>query len=127
MQRIGEQQQCVGNVGLFRREHGRLPASVGMAAEEDFLSADFSQCFHGAAQSFAIALSLRWTWWTFRTLLAKRKIAAQRHDARVRKGFRDRFEQRSVTIAARPVRDHQAAAVGMFGLMNKSSNQFALK
>ena len=127
MQRIGEQQQRIGNVGLFRGEHGRLPASVGMAAEEDFLSADFSQCFHGAAQSLAVAFGLRWKWWTFRTLLAKWKIAAQRHDARVRKGFRDRFEQRSITVAARAVRDHQTVAVGVFGLMNKSSNQFALK
>ncbi len=107
MERIGKQQEAVRDVGILRREHGRLPPAVGMAAEEDRPRHDTPQSLHGAAEPGAVrgAAVVRWPG---RALLPERQIAAEHGDARGGERLGGGGEQGRGTVAAGAMRQHQA-------------------
>ena len=88
MQRVGEQQQHVGEAGMFRGQHARLAAAVGMASQDQRAGDDLAHGFNGALQTFAIALCgmKRRSRGPF---LAKGQVATQNVKAGAGEGFGD--------------------------------------
>ena len=77
VQRIGEQQQRIGDGGVLGSEECSLPSAVRVPAEDDEFRRDLTYRFGGALQSFAIARGCAWERRTRGTCLAIGKIAAQ--------------------------------------------------
>jgi hypothetical protein len=82
MERIGEQEQRVGEAGLSRGEHSSLPAAVRVPAEKNACANCWlcAQHFDGAANALLVAFS-KAARWAVRTQLPKRKIAAENGQA----------------------------------------------
>lgn len=77
MQRIGEQEQSIGDGGRLRSQKGCLPPSVRVPTEDDEFRCDLTHCFGGALQSLPIARGCARERRTGGVHLAIRKIAAQ--------------------------------------------------
>ena len=92
MQRIGEQQQGIGDRGSIRGQKASLPPPVRVAAEYDEFRRDLTHRFSGALQSLAIAWGGARERRTGRTHLAIGKIAAQNMKSRSGELFRYRAQ-----------------------------------
>ncbi|MCU1337164.1 MAG: hypothetical protein JWO19_2745 [Bryobacterales bacterium] len=58
MQRIREQQESVGQTGIFGRDHARLPAAVGLAGEMYGNAGSLlPKELHSLTDAFAVALA----------------------------------------------------------------------
>jgi hypothetical protein len=88
MKRVGKQQQHFGEAGMFRGQHGRLTAAVGMASQDERARDDFAHGLDGALQTFAIALG-RTKRRSGGALLAKGQVATESVKAGAGKGFGD--------------------------------------
>ena len=77
MEWVGEQEKSLNEAGFVGGEHGRLPAAVGMAAEEDtagnLAAHGLNCCSESGAVTFCTAALRR----PVRTCLAEWKIAAE--------------------------------------------------
>ena len=132
MQRIGEEQERVGDAGRLRREKRRLAAAIRMASENDERRGDLAHSLGGAQQAFAInfgpGASIEETLRRAGgALLAVRKIAAQNMKTGTRKGFGDRHQQRRIAVGPRAVRDHETSLKRFSRFVQPSADQFALK
>jgi len=76
VQRIGEEQQGIGNCRSFCSQQSRLPATVRMPAQHDVIRRDLAHCFGRKSQSFAVARGCARERRTRGTHLTIRKIAA---------------------------------------------------
>ena len=127
MQRIRQQQKPVGERCIFGRRHRRLPSAVGMTAGEDPSPGQRAQCGDRLADPFAILCRLRRKRRTMRSQPAVRQIVTQNKIALGRELFRDRFQQRSVAVRSRAMRDRQSIARSRLRRMKPAPYRFRFK
>ena len=108
VQRIGEQQQCLRHLRLLGGEHRRLPPAVGLAAEKHIAGYQVPHLGDGVAQPGAVGRGAAWRRWPGWSLLPERQVAAQHGDAGGAESLGCRDQHRHATIAAGPVREHEA-------------------
>jgi len=107
MQRIGKQQEPVGEARCFRGQHAGLATAVGMPAEPDvfgILSADFEDLL---AQTFAIARGVGGAGRTVRAVLSKWQIITDHFNAAFRESVCDGDQQRRVAIRSSAVSEKE--------------------
>ena len=93
VQRIAEQQERVRQAGFGGAKHGRLPASVGMAAEEDAAWGLRAHGFDGQAESGLIARGAARRRRAMRPDLAEGEIVAEDGGACIAEGVGERDEE----------------------------------
>ena len=122
MQRIREQQQARRKVWRLCRQHGGLPAAVGMASEKHLAGEAAAQQEHRARKARAILRGHRGEGRTMWPRLAERQIAAEHGHARHGEGIRHRDEQGRAGVRSRTVRQHQAVTYGRIGRVQESAH-----
>ena len=118
MQRIGRQQQPFRKLGRFGSEQGRLPAAVGLPAQQHPPLHQLAHGGHSSPQPFSV-LGHRATGRPLGTLLAERQVASQHRYAPIRQRFCDSHQQRRLRVATSPVSKYEPIARSLRGHMQK--------
>ncbi len=112
MERVGKQQERIGNFRFSRTEHRRLPSSIRMAAQKKAASSLPTHGRNGRAETLLVAFRTAARWWPVRTQLAEGKVAAEDGHSHSAERIRQRDEKRRVAVRSRPVRQDEAVATG---------------
>lgn len=121
MERIGKQQQGLDKVGFRSGEHGRLAASVGVAAEEEASWAEAAESGDGIAQTGLIlggAVAGR----PVGAELAEGKIAAKDGAAGGAEGVGEGNQKRSLAVGPGSVREDEPGSSGNRGAMQEAAD-----
>jgi hypothetical protein len=127
MERVGEQQEPIGESGFGGTEHRCLPSSVGMAAQKYTTGRVPPHGGDGRSEALLIAFRAAARRWPVRAQLAKGKIAAEDGEPRGAEGIRQRGEQRSVAVRSRAVGEDKAIAAGSGRGMQISPNGYFVR
>lgn len=103
MERVREERECIGDFGVFRGDHARLAAAVGLTAEIDGARYFLAHLGNGFANEIAI----------LRGRAASGEIEAEDVDAGLGEGFGDGGEERGIVIAAGSVCEREAFSGGI--------------
>ena len=102
VKRVGEEQQPADHAGVVSGEHGRLPATVGMATEKDplgrILRLEPSKRIHRVAQPIAVLGGLSESRRAVRALLPVGEVAAKHRESGINERAGHCHKQRRVAI-----------------------------
>lgn len=109
VQRIGEQDQSVGEVRLFGCENRRLPSAVRMPPEEHASRHPAPHRENSLAEAFAVARGVSRERRSMRAQFSERECVARDLQIGARKRTLHRYQQRRVGVRAGAVREDQRA------------------
>jgi len=112
VQRIGEEEQRVGQPWRLRRQHRGLAAAVGVAAQHETARRERAQRGAGVAEAGPVALAGAAMWGPGRPLLPEGQIAAQHRPPRSGQGLGHRDEDGRVRVASRAVGEEDPVTRG---------------
>ena len=112
MERVGEQQQRIGNFRFSHTEHRGLPSSIRMAAQKKAVPSLPAHGRNGRAETLLVAFRTATRRWPVRTQLAEGKIAAEDSQPNGAERIGQCDEKRRVAVRSRPVRQDEAVAAG---------------
>ena len=123
MQRVRQQQQAGGDVGLIGGEHGGLASAVRVAAEEDLAGNFGPQDRNGALNAFSIARrhgrERRAVW----TQLAEGQVKAEHQKAGPCKGSSHGGKKLRLAVGAGAVGQRQGVAIRLRRLVEEAANR----
>ncbi len=125
MERIGKQQESIGNMRILRGQDAGLTAAVGVTAEINparYVAAQLRGC---RLQSFPVISGVSWERGAEASLPAKWKIEAQHKNAGSRKSVCNRNKQGRATVPARSVSERQGILRLTGWHMEKAVNRIA--
>jgi len=122
MKRIGEQQEAIGDLGLFCDKHAGLPSTVGVPPEKEAAGNQPSHRGHGVNQACAVTGGIARTRWAEAPGLAKRQIATQDGVPSFGEGACQRSQQRELGTGAGSMSACQAMSVGLVWNVEKASD-----
>jgi hypothetical protein len=127
VERVGEQEESIGDAGLRRAEHRGLPPAIRMTAQEDAGRRLLAHGCNGGFESLPITLGAAAWRWPMGSQLAKRKIAAEYSQARGAERISQREEKRRIAVGSRAVGQNKAIATGIdWGVQEASDGQCML-
>src|ERR1700722_12318649 len=103
MQRIGEQQETIGQSRRFRGQHTGLPAAVGMPAQPDLFGVFLANLQDLLAQAFAISSGVAGAWWAVWPVLPEGQIVAHHLNTMFGKYTCQSHQQGCITIRSSAV------------------------
>lgn len=115
MERVGEQQEAIDQAGFGGGKHGRLAASVRVAAEEDAAGGSAAHGGDGGFEALLITPRAAGRRRPGRARLAKRQIAPKDDPSRVTERAGEGDEERRVRVGSRAVREHERVGGGRAG------------
>lgn len=122
VKRIGEEQEAVGDLRIFGKEHGGLAAAVGMAAEKNAAADLLFDERDGAAQAAAVALGIA----TRRAKAAvntKGQIEAEHRETGSGESVGDCEEQFRLAIGAGAVSEEECFTVRIGRKVEKATHR----
>src|ERR1035441_9074307 len=123
VQWVGEQQEAHDKIVFGGAEYGGLAASIGVTSEIDPSAGQFSHCRHCIAQARSIALCVAGKWWAGTALLAEWQVTTQHCVAMTAESVAESYQQGSVAVASRAVREDQGIAASIIGRVQKAANR----
>jgi len=105
VQRIGEQQEPVGESRIFRSQHTGLPAAIRDAAEPELAWMLFPEFQQFRLQACAVALGVGRARRTRRALLPENQIVPDDGDLMFGECIGERHQQRRIPIPSGAVRE----------------------
>ncbi len=117
VQGIREEQERVGGFRGLGREHGGLPAAIGVAAEHQATRGLPTQCRRRAPEPGAVVLGSGGAGRAGGPLLAKGQVAAEHGEPRRREGRRHFHQGGGLRVPARAVREHETVLAGPGGVV----------
>jgi hypothetical protein len=127
MQRIGEERQRVGELGLIGRKDARLPPAVGYARERHRAADDLPERSNRGLEAGAIPGRIRRPRRSLGLSLTEGEVATQDGHARDLEGFRHRDQKRRFAISAGAVRQHHAVSTAGGGLVQAAAHVLRLE
>jgi hypothetical protein len=122
VERVGEQQKAIEQAGFAGGKHGRLPASVRMAAEEYAARGLLPHGRDGGFKSLLVAFRTAALGPPVGTRLAKGQIAAEDGESGVAECARQGHEERSIAVRSRAVGQDEGIAGRMGREMEEPAN-----
>jgi hypothetical protein len=122
MQRIGSEEESIGQFQFVSQQHRYLAASVGLPTEKYPAADARAHQFGGAFQTFAVASRIARPWWSDRPCLAKRQIAAQYQITSFAENRIQGLQQGRVAVAPGSVRENQGIAVWFIRFMQEAAD-----
>ena len=127
MQRVGEQQQSVGELGPLGGEHGGLPPAVGVPAGEDAPRRQLADFGHGFGDAFAVAGLPGGEGRAAGAQHAEGEVVAQDGHSQFAEGARQGRQQGRVAVGPGAVSERQSVAVGVFRYVQHAAHLAGVK
>lgn len=122
MQRVGEQEQGFGCLGLFGTEHAGLTSAVGVAAEKNLADGYFLHRFNGIPEAGAVAGGVARAGRAKRSCLTIGQIAAENGESCSGKYFGESDQQWGLRVGASAVREDETVTIWSLGKMKKTAD-----
>jgi hypothetical protein len=122
VERVGEQQKAIEQAGFAGGKHGRLPASVGMAAEEYAARGLLPHGRDGGFKSLLVAFRTAALGWPVGTRLAKGQIAAEDGESGVAECACQGHKKRRIAVRSRAMGQDEGIAGRMGREMEEPAN-----